>query len=275
MKKSYSRIIMVLILVFSLLVTQVTADVTFIGGGKGDSKTDTLEKIEAIMDIIKDDYYKDVKEEDLLKGALKGMFETLDKHSTYFTPEEYKDFMADMKGEIVGIGVHIEKKGDTVSVIAPIEGSPAFKAGIKTGDKIIEVDGKDITGYNPDQAAKLIRGEKGSKVKIGIRREGVKDIIYFEFVREVIEINPVKYEIKEGNIGFIRITEFSENTYKHFAEAVDEFSEKGVEGVVVDLRGNPGGLLDQVVDVCKLIIPKGPIVKIQVKNEIVETYDSK
>lgn len=277
MKKTLIKNFMSLVLIFCMLITPVMADTSFtftVPGPEGEQKSEAAQKIEMMLDVIKDDYYKDVKEEDLLNGALKGMFETLDPHSTYFTTEEYKDFMNDIKGEIIGIGVQIERKDDRITVIAPIEGSPAFKAGLKTGDKIVEVDGTDISDYSPDKAARLIRGEEGTKVKIGVRRDGVKDIIYFEFIRELIEINPVKYEIKEDNIGYIRISEFSENTVDNFEAAVDEFIEKGVQGVVIDLRGNPGGLLDQVIDVCRLVIPKGPIVKIQVKNEIVETHDS-
>ncbi len=280
MKKSFGKSFLVLILIFSLLATSVMADTfTFTVPGdkaeeKEEEKSEALKKIESMIDIIKLDYYKDVKEEDLIEGAIKGMLETLDQHSNYFNPEEYKDFMNDLKGEIIGIGVQIEKKDDRITVVSPIEGSPAFKAGIKTGDKIVSVDGVDITGYTTDKAAKLIRGKEGSKVKIGIIRDGVKDTIYFEFIREVIEVKSVRYEIKEDNIGFIRISEFSDNTFDNFKKAVDEFTQKGVKGVVVDLRGNPGGLLGQVVEVCKLVVPKGPIVKIQIKGKISETYES-
>ncbi len=276
-KMNFYKTFLPLVLIFILLTTPVMADTTFTfktPGPEGEKKSEAIQKIEAMVDIIKDEYYKDVTEEELLEGALKGMFETLDPHSTYFTPKDYKEFMSDIKGEIVGIGVQIERKDERITVVAPIEGTPAYKAGLKTGDKIISVDGVDVSEYTPDKAAKLIRGEEGTAVKIGVIRVGVQDTIYFEFVRELIKINPVKYEVKEGNIGYIRISEFSENTLDNFTNAVKEFTGKGVKGVVIDLRGNPGGLLDQVIDVCKLLIPKGPIVKIQVKNEIIETYES-
>ena len=269
--------ILALIIAIALLAVPVSADTTFTIRAKGDEggqKSEALQKIEAMIDIIKDEYYKDVKEEDLINGAIKGMFETLDPHSTYFSPEEYSEFMIDLEGEIIGIGIQIERRDGGVTVVAPIEGTPAFKAGIKTGDKIVEVDGTDITEYSADQAAKLIRGKAGTEVRIGIIREGSADIIYFELIREVIEIIPVKYEIKEDNIGYIRITEFSGKTYSSMEKVVKEFKEKGIKGVIIDLRGNPGGLLDEVVEVCRLLIPEGPIVKIQIKAEIVETYMS-
>lgn len=277
MKRNYIKSILALILAFVLLATPVMADtVTFTAGSKDtvDEKSEQLKKIESIMDTIKSEYYKDVKDEDLINGAIKGMFETLDKHSTYFTPEEFEEFMTGLSGEIVGIGVQIEKQDDGITVVAPIEGSPAFEAGLKTGDKIIKVDDLDISDYTSDKAASVIRGKEGTKVRIGVRREGVSDLMYFELVREVIKINPVKYEIKDGNIGYLRITEFNENTSINVAEAVKAFKAKNIKGIIVDLRGNPGGLLDEVVEVCKQLIPKGPIVKIQVKNEIVETYSS-
>ena len=276
MKKKYIKSFLALIVAFALLTTPVMADTfTFTAPGDADEEqSEALQKIEKIMETIKKEYYKDVKDEDLINGAIKGMFDTLDPHSTYFTSEEYNEFMNDLSGEIVGIGVQIEKKDDGITVVAPIEGTPAFKAGLKTGDRIVSVDDTDITGYTADKAATLIRGKKGTKVRIGVRRDGAADIVYYELVRETIKINPVKYEIKADNIGFLRITEFNDNTSEHVAEAIDAFEARNVKGVIVDLRGNPGGLLDEVIDVCKLLIPKGPIVKIQIKDKVVDTYDS-
>ena len=275
MRKRYIKSYLALLITFILLVTPVTADTTFTfkaPGSEEEQQSEALKKIETMMDIIKNEYYKDVKEEDLINGAIRGMFETLDPHSTYFSVDEYNEFMDDLNGEIVGIGIQIERRNDRITIVAPIEGTPAYKAGLKTGDIIIEVDGTDITGYSADQAAKLIRGEAGTRVKIGIRRDGVKDTVYYEFIRETIEINPVKYEIKEGNIGYIRISEFSGKAYGKMENVVSEFKKEGIKGVIIDVRSNPGGLLDEVVDMCRLLIPKGPIVNIQIKGEIVETY---
>ncbi|HYE81022.1 MAG TPA: S41 family peptidase [Clostridia bacterium] len=275
MKKSLIKTFLSVVMIITLLTTAVAADSFVFKTPGGETEvSETAEKIEMMMEIIKNDYYKDIKDEELLNGAIKGMFEALDPHSTYFTTEEFNDFMNDITGEIVGIGVQIEKRDDGVTVVAPIEGTPAYKAGLKTGDRIVSVDDTDISGYTSDKAASLIRGKEGTEVKIGIRRNGVADIVYYELIRERIEINPVKYEIKDGNIGLLRITEFNENTSKNVAAAIEAFKAKDVKGVVVDLRGNPGGLLSEVVEVCKLLIPKGPIVKIQVKNEIVEEYNS-
>lgn len=277
MKIKHIKSILAMIIVFVVLTATVTADTSFSFTTPGSAESQQSEaslKIEQMMQIIKEDYYKDVKEEDLVNGAIKGMLETLDPHSTFFTEEEYNEFMSDINGEIVGIGVQIEKKDDGITVVAPIEGSPAYNAGLKTGDKIVSVDDVDISGFTADKAASLIRGEEGTDVRIGISRDGVAGIVYYELVRELIEINPVKFEIKDGNIGYLRITEFNDNTSENVATAIKAFTDAGVKDVVIDLRGNPGGLLDEVVEVCRLLIPKGPIVKIQVKNEIKETFES-
>lgn len=277
MKKSYTKVVLSLIIMLAIITTTAAADTSFVFTAPGEKteKSEAAQKIEMMMDIIKSEYYKDVKEEDLVDGAIKGMFQALDPHSTYYSEEEYKEFMSDITGEIVGIGIQIEKREDGITVVAPIEGTPAYKAGIKTGDKIIEVDGTNIVGYDADKAASLIRGKAGTKVKIGILREGSLGVQYYEFIRELIKINTVKYEIKDGNIGYLRITEFNSNTNNNVTEAVKAFKAKDVKGVIVDLRGNPGGLLNEVVDVCEQFIPKGPIVKIQVKGEVIETYESK
>ncbi len=277
MRKKHIKGFLALAIILVLLISPVAADTSFVfrvPGAEGEQQSEAAQKIEMMMDIIKNEYYKDVKEKDLVESAIKGMFEALDPHSTYFTAEEYKEFTTDLSGEIVGIGIQIERKDGRIKVVAPIDGTPAHRAGFMTGDTILEVDGTDVSDYTADQAAKMIRGEIGTKVKIGIKREGEKDKIYFELIRETIEINPVTYEIKENNTGYIRISEFSGKSYKKMKEAVDELIKNGVKGVIIDLRNNPGGFLDEVIEICRLLIPAGPIVKIQVKNEVLETYES-
>ncbi len=222
-------------------------------------------KINGMMDLIKTYYYKDANTDELIDGAVKGMFGTLDKHSTYFNEKEYKDFFSSVSGEFGGIGIVVEKK-DRITVVSPIEGTPAFKAGFKPGDEIIYVNDIDISSYSLEEAVKLMRGEPGTKVRVGVSRKGEAEIIYYNIVREIIKINPIKYEIKEDNIGYIKITQFNGNVYTRMKEALDEMNTKNVEGIVIDLRDNPGGFLNEVVNICKLLIPKGPIVYIDYKN---------
>lgn len=264
MKRTWKSVIAI-VLAISLLAAPVMAD---------DNTAALLGKIQNLMKAIQDNYYKDVKVSDLVDGALKGMFGALDPHSVYFTPAEFKEFKTELSGEFAGLGIHIDKSGDYIQVISPIKGTPAYKAGVKPADIIMYVDGKDIKGYSPEQAAGLMRGEAGTKVRIGISRPGVNGIMYFDLVREVIKVNPIEYEILPDNIGYIRITNFNGNVITNLKKTLDEFKAKNVKGIIFDVRNNPGGLLDEVVEVCKLLIPKGPIVSIKYKNIPTEVFKS-
>jgi carboxyl-terminal processing protease len=264
MRKTWKSLIAI-VLAISLLAAPVMAE---------DNTSALMGKIEGLIQIIQTYYYKDVKASDLIDGAIKGMFGVLDKHSTYFTAEEYAEFNSSITGEFSGIGIYIEKKDDYIQVLSPIKGSPAEKAGVLSGDIIKYVDGKDIKGYSTEQAAAIMKGISGTKVKIGISRVGATDIIYLDLVRALIKINTVEYEILPENIGFVKIEQFNGNVMKELTKAITEFKAKNVKGVIFDLRNNPGGLLDEVVEVCKVLIPKGTIVSVKTKNQPLETYSS-
>ncbi len=265
MKKIKFKSVIAIVLALSMLTTPVLAQ---------DNTSNPLAKLENLITIIQTYYYKDIKVSDLIAGAIKGMFGTLDKHSAYFTPEEFKEFNNDIFGEFAGLGIYIEKVDDYIQVIAPIEDTPAYRAGIKPGDTIMYVDGKDIKGYATEQASAMMKGEPGTKVTIGIKREGISNIIYLNITREIIKINPVEYEIKPDNIGYIKISQFNGHVYENLVKALAEFKSKNVKGIVIDVRNNGGGLLDEVVNVCKLLIPKGPIVSIKYKSQPQETFSS-
>ena len=265
MRKSKRVLAIILILAFMLMIVPVSASET----------SDAMSvKIDELLNVIEKNYYKDVKTEDLIDGAMKGMMDTLDKHSAYFTAEEYKNFVSTIDGEIIGIGVSVELKNNALTVVAPIEGTPAYKAGIKAGDVIKFVDGADITSFEMEKSLSLIRGVAGTKVKIGIIRNNSAEPINYNIIREVVKINPVKYEIKPGNIGYIRITEFNSHVVENMDVALKHMEDKNVKGLIIDLRNNPGGLLGAVIDICQELIPAGPIVHIQQKGEITETYSS-
>jgi carboxyl-terminal processing protease len=264
MKKTWKSLIAI-VLAISLLAAPVMAE---------DNTSALMGKIEGLIQIIQTYYYKDVKASDLIDGAIKGMFGVLDKHSTYFTAEEYEEFNSEIIGEFSGLGIYIEKKDDYIQVISPIKGSPADKAGVLPGDVIMYVDGKDIKGYSTEQAVAIMKGQSGTKVRIGISREGSSNITYFDIVRAVIKISPIEYEILPDNIGFIKITNFNGNVMSELTKVIAEFKAKNVKGIIFDLRNNPGGLLDEVVEVCRVLIPKGTIVSVKAKNQPLETYSS-
>jgi carboxyl-terminal processing protease len=264
MKRTWKSLIAI-VLVLSMLSVPVLADGT---------TSAMIKKLENVITIIQTYYNKDVKVSDLIDGAIKGMFGVLDKNSTYFLPKEYEKFTTDIFGEFAGVGIYIEEGEEYIKVISAIKDTPGYRAGMQPGDIIMYVDGKDIKGFSTEQAAALMKGKAGTNVRIGIRRAGVSDIIYIDITREVIKINPVEYEILPDNIGFIKITQFNGHVMSNLNKALAEFKAKNVQGLIIDVRNNPGGLLDEVVEVCQQLIPKGPIVHIKYKNKPQETFSS-
>jgi carboxyl-terminal processing protease len=233
-----------------------------------------LQYIGNIIRFIESSYALEVTEEELIEGAIKGIFSKLDPYSQYYTPEEFKELNENVSGNFGGIGVHITYENGYVTVLTPIEGTPGFKAGLKPGDKIVSVDDKEIIGFTTKQAADLIRGEPGTKVKLGVIREGSEEILYFNITREIIKINPITYKILDDNIGYIRISEFNSNTFENISNTLKEFDDKGIRKIIIDLRNNPGGYLSEVVDVLRMFVPEGPIVHIKKPDGSVETYNS-
>jgi len=261
-----TALIVSVILILNILISTAFAE--------GTTLDDKLNYLKQIMEFIEYNYPDNVTDDQLINGAIKGMMEVLDPHSTYFTKEELEAFLNTTSGTYSGVGMVVEKRGNYITVVAPIEGSPAFRAGIKPGDKIIKVNDTDVTDWDVDKVASLLRGEVGTKVKVGIIREGSKDILNFELVREVIKISSVSYKILEGNLGYIRISEFNESTDEDLTKALAYFDQNNVSKLIIDLRNNPGGLLQEVVDVAKHFIPEGPIVTIEYKNMPSDVYTS-
>jgi len=236
-----------------------------------------INTIESMMEIIKEDYYKNIDDETLIKGAINGMFQTLDPHSSYYDQKEFNELQSSLSGEFSGVGMQVERKNDRITVVSPIEGTPAFKASIMTGDIIVSVDGKDVKDLPLDQAVALIRGEAGTKVKLGIIKVGKGDTIFIELVRQMIKLDSVKTTsaynqtldkfTTDKRIGYVRITEFDQSTADDFKALIEKYKKEGKKGLIIDLRYNPGGLLSTVIDMCKEIIPAGPIVYIDAKGD--------
>ncbi len=213
----------------------------------------------ALEELVQNEFYQEVDEEELVIGATKGMFEGLnDPYSQYYTKEEFKSLMEQTSGSFVGIGVYINASPDDehITIISPIEGSPAEKSGIKAGDKILKVDDKVVTSKDSDKAISMIKGEEGTKVKITIKRED--EIFDLDVVRETIVTKTVKYEELEDEIGYMQITSFSEHTYDEFKVELEKAKE--TKGLIIDLRNNPGGLLDVCEDIADDLIGEGTIV---------------
>ncbi len=212
-----------------------------------------------VLKIVKENYVEEPKIKDLIYGALSGMVSALDPFSTFFPPDKYKEFMEETEGEFGGVGIEISMEKGRPIVVAPIEGTPAFKAGLRAGDIIIAVDGEDTFGKTLLDIVKKIRGKPGTKVKLTIMRKGLDKPITVEITRAIIKIESVKY-VKYGDIGYIKITQFQHHTSRDLRKAVKDLTAQGVQGFIIDLRNNPGGLLSEAVKVSDIFLPEGKLI---------------
>lgn len=231
------------------------------------------ELIMSIVDFINNNFAGEVDNVKLIQGAIRGMVESLgDPYSEYLTPEELKEFQTEAKGSFGGIGIVITSRDNFATVVSVIDDSPAAKAGMMPGDRIVEIDEKDVRNLSISEIASLLRGAVGTKVSVGVQREG--KMLKFVMTREIITINPVVFRILEKDIGYIKISEFNENTAVSVKKALDFFEKNNVRGIILDLRNNPGGILQQAVKVAEYFVPKGPIVKVVFKNGRTIVYNS-
>lgn len=233
-----------------------------------------LKFFQEVMEYVKQKYPFKVEDEQLVTNAIKGMLQGLDPYSDYYTKDEVEKLLKSIYGNYVGIGVYIGEKDGYIEVLSIMENSPSQRAGLQAGDLIISIDDRPIKGISLDEAVSLIQGQEGTQLKLGILREGEQNPIYITVTREAIEINPVKYTILENKIGYISLSQFNDYSTKYIKRALSEFDNKGIDKVILDLRDNPGGILDQAVSISRLFIPKGPIVHIREKNKPIYTYYS-
>lgn len=232
-------------------------------------------KLLGLEDLIKEDYYQEVSEDNLVDGALKGLFEGLDDpYSQYYTVEEFKSLQEQTSGSFVGIGVYIgiNPEDNNITIISPIEGSPAYDEGIRAGDVVLSVDGKPVDPNKLDEVTKKIKGKENTYVKLKVKR-GNKELD-FKVKRQTIVTKSVASEIMDGDVGYLRITSFDENTYEEFKEHLAGLKEQGIKGLVIDLRDNPGGLLNICVDIADDLIGKGTIVYTKDNSGNKEYYKS-
>ncbi|HOW60241.1 MAG TPA: S41 family peptidase [Candidatus Moranbacteria bacterium] len=219
-----------------------------------------------VWDLLKDKYV-DVKSLDannLYYGAIKGMMEaTNDPYTTFFTAEENKRFNEDITGNFEGIGAELGIKNGILTIIAPLQGTPSEKAGLRSGDKIIKIDDKNSADMMIEEAVNSIRGPKGSSVKLTIFREGENDTRDVTVERDVINVKSVSIDWKENNIAYIEITRFGDDTLSGFASAILQVRTRKASGLIIDLRNNPGGYLDTSIDLASMLLPKGKIVVIE------------
>jgi len=254
---------------------------TTLGGGgpraaQGDTPFAAVEQMGRVLVEVENDYVDPVERAKLVDGAIKGMVAELDPHSSYMPAEEFQAFESDTQGEFGGIGIEVENRNDQLIVLAPIEGSPADRAGVRSGDHIVGVDGKDPGSVPLDKLVKQLRGAPGSHVKVAIRREGASDVIVLDLVREIIHVPSVASKLLNGGVAYIRVRQFQERTHDELLEAVGKLRTQAggkggqLAGILLDLRADPGGLVDQAADVADEFLDDGVIYTARHRGQIVD-----
>ncbi|NLG88066.1 MAG: S41 family peptidase [Clostridiaceae bacterium] len=222
--------------------------------------------LEQVLKMAKDRYYQDVSDEELLKGALRGIFNSMDEYTTFYDLDEAGNFLSTMQGNYQGIGVEISGVPEGVIVVRVFENSPAEGAGILPDDIITRVDGKDVSGMTAQDISNLIRGESGTYVELGIIRGGTQGIITIRVQRGSVNISPVKWMI-DGDVMYIRLESFSGNSSHFFEQALKEMDNRGLKKMILDLRNNPGGEVAQAVAIARKLVRSGVITKLDFKSE--------
>lgn len=247
--------LVMVVLVFGILIGK--------GWERTGHATETYEELKTFSEVltqIQKHYVEEAKTKDLVQGAIRGMLATLDPHSAYMTPEMYKEIQVETKGEFGGVGIQIGIKENRLTVIAPIEGTPAQRAGIKAGDFIIKVNDESTKDMTLMDAVQRMRGPKGTKVSLTVQRDGAAEPLSFTLVRDVIKIESVKSKVLENNIGYVRLSQFQESTGKDLSRVLKQFREQKVQSTILDLRNNPGGLLTSAVEVSEQFIGPGKLI---------------
>jgi carboxyl-terminal processing protease len=221
-----------------------------------------------VLERVRADYVEKPDDGELIESAINGMLSGLDPHSTYLNPKHFRDMQVQTRGEFGGLGIEVTMEDGVVKVVAPIENTPAEKAGVMSGDLITSLDGSSIQGMTLEQAVEKMRGPVDTPITVSIVRKGVADPFDLKIVRDVIRINPVRAEV-EGDVAYIRIKTFSEQTYDELKSSIADLKKKigpNLKGYIVDLRNNPGGLLDQAISVSDAFLDKGAIVLTRGRN---------
>jgi len=264
--KKFSLLFASLLLGLIFNISDVKAD------KKVDNEEDTYELLNLfgeVMERTKMSYVEEVTDKKLIESALNGMLSSLDPHSSYLDAESFNYMSEQTKGKFGGLGIEVTMENGLVKVVSPIDDTPAAKAGIKAGDYITNIDGETVIGLNLNEAVSKLRGKIGTKVKLSIRRINSKPI-ELTITRQEIKIQSVKSEIKEDAISYIRISSFTEDIDKNITEAINKAKKQlksNFLGIVIDVRNNPGGLLDQAVAVSDLFLEQGEIVSTRSRNE--------
>jgi carboxyl-terminal processing protease len=247
----------------------------------GGDKSELYQQLNLFGDVlerVRRDYVEPVDEKTLIENAINGMLSALDPHSSYMNPKTYKDMQIQTKGEFGGLGIEVTMENGVIKVVSPIDDTPASKAGLQSGDLIFALDGEPVQGMTLQDAVEKMRGKVGTPIKISVRR-GTKDPFDVTLTRETIKVKAVRYHLEGGDIGYIRVTSFTEQSTSGVLDAVEKLKKEAgnkLKGYILDLRNNPGGLLDQAIAMSDAFLDKGEIVSVKArKSEDVQRWNAK
>jgi len=214
-----------------------------------------------VLEKISKDYVEEVDQSKSMDAAINGLLQSLDPYSAYMTPESFEGMQTETSGKFGGLGIEVGMEAGVIKVISPIDNTPASKAGLKAGDYIVKINNVQVQGKSLMEAVDLMRGPVGSSIEITVRRQNVKKAITFNITREIIQVQSVKSELIDNNIGYIRLTSFNENSSEQIKKKINKLNKnKGLKGYVLDLRNNPGGLLSQAIKISDFFLENGEIV---------------
>lgn len=249
-------ILIALISIFSINVFAVTK-----------SRFEQLELFNKVLYLVESQYYREVDTEKLIEGAINGMMGTLDPHSSFLNKKYFKKMQNETDGEFGGLGIEVTLKDGVLYIVRTMIDTPAFRKGLQPKDKIVEINGESTLGWTLDQAVEKMRGKNGSNIDLGISRTGKRGVKNYILKRETIQVKPVKYELIAKNIAWVRLTQFQKRSASSIVNALKKMNKKKqVKGIILDLRSNPGGLLDQAVDVSSIFLKNGVVVSTEARD---------
>ena len=250
-------------MIIIIAILNILISVNYLHAKNSKKLYEKIDLFSEVLETIKEEYVDEIDQADVMDSAINGVLQSLDPYSAYMSPKSFKGMQTDTKGEFGGLGIEIGMESGVVKVIAPIDDTPASNAGIKSGDYIVEINGKQVQGKSLTEAVELMRGPIGSEINLTIRRKNVKKALNFKIKRAVIEVKSVEAKIigEREKIGYLRLKSFNENSYKQLSKKINNFEvNKKLNGYILDLRNNPGGLLTQAISITDFFLDDGEIV---------------